>query len=190
MYATRPSESATQPPRRVLRDCVAQPRDALRITGIASTNSAMTRDELVEFLRAQPWAVVSSVTHAGEPQAAVVGVAVTDKLELLFDTLGSSRKAANLRANALIAAVIGWDDGRTAQIEGVADEPLGAELQRLKDAYLRRFPDGQERATDPGITYFRVTPTWIRYSDFRTTPPTVVVFESELAQPSWERACV
>ncbi len=29
----------------------------------------------------------------------------------------------------------------------------------------------------PDITYFRVSPTWIRYSDFRTTPPTVAVFE-------------
>lgn len=149
---------------------------------------AMTRDELLEFLRAQPWAVESSVTGEGAPQAAVVGVAVTDQFELVFDTLGTSRKACNLRANPRIAVVIGWDDGRTAQIEGVADEPVGATLLRLRDAYLRRFPDGHERAALPDITYFRILPRWIRYSDFRTTPPTVVVFDGDLEQPSAERA--
>lgn len=137
----------------------------------------MTRDELLEFLRSQPWAVEASVAGDGAPQAAVVGVAVSEQLELVFDTLGTSRKAGNLRANPRIAVVIGWDEGRTAQIEGVADEPVGAELQRLKDVYLRRFPDGHERAALPDITYFRIRPRWIRYSDFRVTPPTVVVFE-------------
>jgi general stress protein 26 len=137
----------------------------------------VTRDELLQFLRAQPWAVEASVSGRGEPQAAVIGVAVTDRLELVFDTLATSRKAANLRANPRVALVLGWDEGQTAQIEGVADEPVGVELQAAKDAYLRRFPDGLERAALPDITYFRIVPSWIRYSDFRTTPPTIVVFE-------------
>lgn len=136
----------------------------------------MTRDALLEFLRAQPWAVQASVTEEGRPQAAVIGVAVTDELELVFDTFGTTRKAANLRANARIALVMGWDHGQTAQIEGVADEPGGAELERLKQVYLRRFPDGRERAGLPDITYFRVSPKWIRYTDFRTTPTSVMVF--------------
>lgn len=137
----------------------------------------MTRDELLEFLRAQPWAVEASVTDGSKPEAAVIGVAVTEALELVFDTLGTSRKAANLRANSRVALVMGWDDGQTAQIEGVADEPTGEELQRLKEIYLRRFPEGHDRAGLPDITYFRVSPVWIRYSDFRSTPPTLVVFE-------------
>lgn len=160
----------------------------LRTTCTAGTNFVMKRDELLDFLRAQPWAVEASVTGVGEPQAAVVGVAVTNNLELVFDTLGTSRKAVNLRANPRIALVVGWDDGQTAQIEGVTDEPVGAERQRVKDAYLRRFPDGHERAALPDITYFRVLPRWIRYSDFRTTPPIVVVFEGDLKQPSVEGA--
>ena len=133
----------------------------------------MKRPELVEFLRAQKWAVETSVTTAGAPQAAVVGVAVSDELELVFDTLGDTRKAANLRADPRIALVMGWDDGKTAQIEGVADEPQGDELARIKKVYLTKFPDGVERESWPLITYFRVRPTWIRFSDFTTTPPTI-----------------
>jgi pyridoxine/pyridoxamine 5'-phosphate oxidase len=146
------------------------------------------RDELLQFLRAQPWAVEASVGGRGEPQAAVIGVAVTDRLELVFDTLATSRKATNLRANPRIALVLGWDDGQTVQIEGVADEPVGAEVEAAKETYLRRFPDGHERVGLPDITYFRIVPSWIRYSDFRTTPPTIVVFEGDLEPPSVEGA--
>lgn len=140
---------------------------------------------MLQFLRAQPWAVEAIVTQQGEPQAAVIGIAVTDELELVFDTVGTSRKATNLRASPRIALVVGWDGGQTAQIEGVADEPTGDELQRLKEVYLRRFPDGHDRVRLPGIAYFRVSPAWIRYSDFRTTPPTMAVFEgSDLPETS------
>lgn len=75
-----------------------------------------------------------------------------------------------------------WDDGQTAQIEGIADEPVEHELQQLKDVYLQRFPDGHQRAALEGMAYFRVSPVWIRHSDFRTTPPTVVVFNAEELQ--------
>lgn len=142
----------------------------------------MVPSELLRFLRAQPWAVEASVNGRGQPEAAVIGVAVTEKLELVFDTLSDSRKAANLRGDPRIALVMGWDDGQTAQIEGLVDEPAGDELQRLKAAYLERFPDGFERTALAGITYFRVSPAWIRYSDFRSTPPTVFVFEADKLQ--------
>lgn len=65
------------------------------------------------------------------------------------------------------------------QLEGLCDEPAGAELERLRAVYLARFPDGQERMAWPDITYVRVRPTWIRYSDFRGAAPAVV----EIAPP-------
>jgi general stress protein 26 len=142
----------------------------------------MTRSDLLRFLRAQPWAVEASVNGEGKPEAAVIGVAVNEKLELAFDTLSASRKAANLRGNPRIALVIGWDDAQTVQIEGLVDEPTGDELQNLKNDYLMRFPDGQERAALADVAYFRVTPVWIRYSDFRSAPSTVIVFDAKELQ--------
>ena len=126
----------------------------------------MTAAALVAFIRRHRWGVIASVAE-GAPQAAVVGVAVTDALELVFDTLGSTRKARNLRRDPRVAVVVGWDDGQTVQIDGVADEPAGAELDRVQRVYFAHFPDGPSRLAWPGITYFRVRPTWIRYSDFR-----------------------
>lgn len=139
----------------------------------------MNSNELLQFLRAQPWAVQATVDGDGGPQAAVIGGCVTENFEIVFDTLSNSRKAVNLRANPRIALVMGWDDGQTAQIEGVVDEPSGNVLRQLQETYLLRFPDGRERAALGGIAYFRVVPAWIRHSDFRTTPPTVSVFDAQ-----------
>jgi hypothetical protein len=65
---------------------------------------------------------------------------------------------------------------RTIQLEGVADEPTGAELERLLELYFVRFPDGRERQKWPGIMYWRVRPAWLRYSDFSVDPPEIVEF--------------
>ena len=137
----------------------------------------MDNESLVAFLRSQHWAVEATVSAAVQPQAAIVGYAVTDQLELVFDTVATSRKAANLRANPHVALVIGgWQDGaeQTLQYEGVADFPAGAELARLKAAYFEAFADGPSRESWAGITYVRVRPTWIRFSDYKGDPPRIV----------------
>lgn len=127
----------------------------------------MNRSELLAFLRRHRYAVQASVATDGSPQAAVIGVAVSDELELVFDTLGTSRKAQNLRRDGRIALVVGWDEEQTVQLQGTADEPQGEALASLKQTYFGAFPDGPEREGWPDITYFRVRLTWARYSDFR-----------------------
>ena len=64
------------------------------------------------------------------------------------------------------------------QYEGVADEPHGAELDRLKPLYFERFPEGRERQSWPGLVYVRARPTWIRDSDFSRAPPEIMEFEA------------
>ena len=123
---------------------------------------------MLQFIRRHRYAVQASVAADGAPQAAVVGIAVSDALEVVFDTLGTSRKAKNLRHEPRMALVVGWDEEQTLQLEGLADEPTGDELQRLKRVYLAAFPDGIEREQWPDITYVRVHITWARYSDFRS----------------------
>jgi len=135
------------------------------------------RARQLAFLRSERLAVQASSAADGAPQAAVVGFAATDELELVFDTLASTRKARNLRGNPKIAFVIGGlgdRDERTVQYEGVADEPSGAELERLKREYYAVFPDGPSRIGWPGLTYVRVRPTWIRYSYYNVDPPEIV----------------
>ncbi len=120
------------------------------------------------------------MSEAGAPQAAVVGYGVSDDLDLVFDTLDTTRKVDNLRHDPRIALVIGWDEEQTVQIEGVADEPKGAELERLKAVYFGAYPDGPARQAWKGITYVRVRPSWVRYSDFRPGGGVVEMGEPEL----------
>ncbi|HEY5450907.1 MAG TPA: pyridoxamine 5'-phosphate oxidase family protein [Polyangia bacterium] len=136
----------------------------------------MTRAELLQFISGHKWAVQASVASTGAPQAAVIGFAVTDDLELVFDTLETSRKAPNLRRDGRIALVIGWDDAQTVQCEGVADEPTGADLEPYRRCYTDRFPDSLARQGWPGLLFFRVRLTWARYSDFRTDDWKIVEF--------------
>ena len=136
----------------------------------------MQRDELVRFLRRYKLAVQATVSGNGNgaPQAAVIGFAVSDALEIVFDTTEPTRKYQNLRADPRIALVIGWDHAITAQIEGIADFPAGEELERVRDCYFAAYPDGRDRLAWPGITHVRVRPTWVRYSDFTQDPPHIV----------------
>jgi hypothetical protein len=139
----------------------------------------MNRSELLQCMRGHSLAVQTSVSPSLAPQAAVVGIVVTDDLEVFFDTTDGTRKVDNLRRNPKIAFVIGGltnGDERTVQYEGIADEPAGAELERLKEFYFTRFPDGRERQSWRGLIYIRARPTWIRFSDFNQVPPKIVEF--------------
>ncbi len=146
--------------------------------------AAGAKAELLAFLRRHRLCVQASVSAAGGPQAAVVGFAVTDELEIVFDTLGTSRKATNLRREPRVTIVVGWDDEQTVQIEGIADEPGGADLARLKAVYFEVFPDGVDRQAWKDIAYVRVRPTWLRYSDFRPGGRVIELDEGELMAAS------
>jgi len=139
----------------------------------------VTRADVLEFMRSHSLAVQASVSPVDAPQAAVVGFIVTDDFEVVFDTVNTTRKVANLRRNARCALVIGGivnGDERTVQLEGIADEPTGSDLERLKELYFVRFPDGLERQHWPGLMYVRVRPRWLRFSDFNQSPPAIAEF--------------
>jgi pyridoxine/pyridoxamine 5'-phosphate oxidase len=68
----------------------------------------MTRAELFEFISGCKLAVLGSVSPEGVPQSARVGIAVIEELEIVFDTLNTTRKFRNLTANCRASFVIGW----------------------------------------------------------------------------------
>lgn len=137
----------------------------------------MSRKDLYEFLAGQKLAVLGSVAADGTPQSALVGIAVTEDLEIVFDTVKSTRKYQNLAAKSDASFVIGCSGEITVQYEGVATELQGDELAQYQPLYFQAWPDGPSRLSWEGITYFVVRPRWIRYSDFSQTPPSIVVFE-------------
>jgi general stress protein 26 len=126
----------------------------------------MTREELHAFIARHRYGVVATTHAGGSPQSALVGIAVAPSLEIYFDTVETTRKAVNFRRDPRVSLVIGWDNEQSVQLEGVADEPKGAALAALKRVYYAAWPDGPTRESWPGITWVRVVPRWIRFSDF------------------------
>ena len=138
----------------------------------------MTERELYTFLVAHKLSVLSTMAANATPQSALVGIAVTLQLEIVFDTVKNSRKYPNLIARPACSFVVGGWGGseRTVQYEGEAEELKTPDLQRYQRIYFEAWPDGPARMSWPGITYFVVRPTWIRYSDFDQNPPLIREF--------------
>ena len=136
----------------------------------------MTLEEVFDIAKRKRFLVVSTVNETGAPEAALMGFAVTQSNEVVFDTLASSRKAVNLARNPAAALVIGWDDNVSLQIEGPARRPVGDDLASAKTAYFRQWPDGRAREAWPDIAYVVVKPKWIRYSNYAAGPPVVEEF--------------
>ncbi len=80
----------------------------------------MNKQRLLEFLGANRLGVLSTIGSGGEPQSALVGIAVTPEFEIVFDCVARSRKFANLQRDARAAFVIGWQGEVTVQFEGAA----------------------------------------------------------------------
>ena len=126
----------------------------------------MTKDFLYNFIRQHKHGVLATVSADNIPESAYVGIAVTPDLKIIFDTVSDSRKYKNLLFNPNISFVIGWDNEQSVQLEGIADEPKGTELAALKRIHYAAWPDGPTRESWPGITWVRVRPRWLRFSDF------------------------
>jgi len=136
----------------------------------------MTRAGVYEFLSAQRLGVLGYLSPEGAPRSALVGIAVTPDLEVIFDTVASSRKFACLQANPAASFAIGWAGEVTVQLEGHAFQPAGEALAHYQEIYFGAWPDGPERLSWPGIAYFVVRPRWIRYSDYDQRPLVIEEF--------------
>lgn len=137
----------------------------------------MTKEELFTFIQARKLGVLGYISQQGVPRAALVGIAVTPELEIVFDTVSSSRKFNDLRANPAASFVIGWEGEATVQLEGQAFQPTGVELSRYQQVYFAAWPECREHLSWPGIAYFVVQPQWIRFSDYDQRPPLIEEFK-------------
>jgi len=134
----------------------------------------MDQGAIYRFVAGFRYGIVSSIANDGSPQSALVGIAVTPQLEIVFDTVKSSRKYPNLIARPRCSFAVGWGGEQTVQFEGLASEPRGEELSRCQQAYFAVWPDGPTRLFWAGIAYFVVKPLWVRYSDYDQSPPEIV----------------
>lgn len=126
----------------------------------------MNKDNLLVFIKTKQHAVIATYTKNQYPEAALIGFGETNEFELIFGTYKTSRKYKNLKENNKVAFVIGWDeDYITVQYEGVASELSSSEAEKYVPLYHKKVPGAAVYKTHPEQTYWKVRPTWIRFSD-------------------------
>lgn len=138
----------------------------------------MTETDLYAFMAKHRLGVLGTISQSATPQSALMGIAITPQLEIIFDTVKSSRKYPNLISRPVCSFVVGgWGASeQTVQYEGQAEELNPPELEQYQKIYFMAWPDGRARMNWPEIVYFVVRPTWIRYSDFDQDPPLICEF--------------
>ena len=137
----------------------------------------MKKEDVLSFIKTRIHAVISTIDEKGRPESALIGFTETDQLEIFFGTFNTSRKYKNLQKNKQVALVIGWtDDSITVQYEGLAEEVDKKDVPLCISLLQQKIPSSIKFSTLPQQTYFKVTPTWIRYSDLSSSKEKIVEF--------------
>lgn len=133
---------------------------------------------ILEFLQSHPMATISTVAPgSSQPESALIAFTQTDKLEIVFETFVNTRKWHNLQKNPHVALVIGWDTKHhlTLQYEGVANPIADNEAEAHIALFLAKdTPCTEKFLHDPRVRLFKITPTWIRHSDYTVKPARII----------------
>jgi len=128
------------------------------------------------FISRQKLAVIA--TSALSPEAALVATVVDDALRVYFQTGEHTRKAHNLVNNSAVAFVFGLQlsDMVTVQYEGVARRLSStSEIKRCKQCFIdQNSPTTKKYLNHSSAIFFEVVPTWVGYSDYRSSSPKVI----------------
>lgn len=105
--------------------------------------TASVRTQALDYLRDH--AVATLATGDGKDIWAAAVFYVNDRFTLYFLSSPTSRHCLNLARNRQVAVAIhedyvDWPEIKGVQIEGVADEISGEELDRARRLYAEKFP--------------------------------------------------
>src|SRR4051812_41035711 len=114
------------------------------------------KPEMLAYMRGHRLAVIATIGSDGGPQSALVGVGITPTLEIVFDTLSTTRKHANLERDSRIAVTFSGPGEQTLQYEGLA-VPVsvsGAKDEGYRQAYYEAWPEGRQHMRWPSLVYW------------------------------------
>ena len=133
-----------------------------------ATNTAVSRDELLDFVRPRHHAIVITTRADGRPQASPVTCGVDEAGRIVVSTYPDRAKTRNARRDPHVSVLVLSDDfgGAWVQIDGAAeviDMPDAAEaLVDYYRAIAGEHPDWDEyrqAMVRQGKSLLRITPT-------------------------------
>jgi len=122
----------------------------IRVSPQIATNTVVSRDELLDFIRPRHQAIVITARADGRPQASPVTCGVDGEGRIVVSTYPERAKARNARRNPLVSVLFLSDDfgGAWVQVDGdaeVIDMPEAADaLVEYYRAIAGEHPDWDE----------------------------------------------
>lgn len=131
------------------------------------------RQEVLDYLKNQRVGVLAVEMPDGSPHAATLHFAHSEEsFVFYFLTHQETRKLQALKAHNITRAsfVIGSDERnmQTLQLDGVAQLVEEREREAAKAVFLGKFAEKGEKSTEPDHVLFKFTPTWWRFTDWKT----------------------
>jgi len=125
---------------------------------------------VLDFMKSQKLAALATADERGKPEVAMVDFSETGDLEVVVTTLIIYRKYRNLSQNKNVALAIGGADNITVQYEGAATELSREEFKKFAAYHIAKNPIEEKFAAMPEARFFKISPTWIRYSNYAAKP--------------------
>jgi len=133
-----------------------------------------THDKILAILGGASEMTLATIRPDGYPQATTVSY-VHDGVTIYFGTSADSQKARNIALNDKVSLTINLPYDRTEEILGLSMGARAAcvtdpaEVARVGELMLRRFPEGADFGPDEGdsIAIFSVKPVVVSVLDYR-----------------------
>ena len=139
--------------------------------------------KILDFLTKHRVCSLTTLLSDGSPHAAALHYSHRDNpLTLYFSTENTSRKCQDLlngkTGKATVAIGFSEEEWVTFQMDGDIRMATKEELPEIQKVHYTKHPDAAKYKDDPATVFLIFTPTWWRYTDYKTKPPTIVSSEA------------
>ncbi len=135
--------------------------------------------EVLGFLSHHKICSLTTLLLDGSPHAAVLHYShTTNPLTIYVGTENTSRKMEALVKNksGKASLVIGFSDEewKTLQMDGDVHVISPEEAEKIQAIHYKKHPGAEKFKNNPETIFIKFTPSWWRYSDYTTNPPTFI----------------
>lgn len=136
-------------------------------------------DRITHFLTKHHICSLTTILPDGMPHAAAIHYSYSNEpFTLYFSTDRTSRKCQALlngkRGKAAVVIGLSTEEWVTLQIEGNIRIATVDELPNIQKIHYTKHPHSAKYKDDPGTVFLIFSPTWWRFTDFNTKPPTII----------------
>lgn len=136
------------------------------------------KTKALKFIKEQQFAIVSTASAKGEPQAATMAFLVEDDFTFYFITMNDSTKINNLKQNDKVAITLGFGPqpttiqagGRAEIIPDVPDELFQKIIGSSPTGDISKWPI--LKLAKKGFSTIKVRPTWMKWLDLNPNSQT------------------